>query len=112
MPKFEYEIQKGYRIRIEVTGFIETYALKFFKIYNYVKDYRGLRKIYTDIESDVFVICDEGYENKAVKWFSKFGEVKEITPVTIISPLIDISDMNIDIENCEILETTLKDNYI
>ena len=36
MIRFEHEIYKGYRIKVDIKGSIEEYALNFLEIYNTV----------------------------------------------------------------------------
>ncbi|MBE6008078.1 MAG: hypothetical protein E7235_02640, partial [Lachnospiraceae bacterium] len=108
MIHFEQKEYKGFRIKVEVTGFIEEYALKFYKIYNHVKNHSRFVKVYTDSEDNVVVVCDENYKDRALKWLSTYGEIIEVAPVTVIEPSVDAEVCGINEADHEITETEIK----
>ena len=108
MLHFDQREYEGYRIKVEVTGTIEDYALKFYKIYNHVSNHSRFVKIYTDIDANVVVVCDEAYKDRAVKWLASYGEITEVTPVTVVEPYVDAEKCGIDENDYEITITEIK----
>ncbi len=108
MLHFDHKEYEGFRIKVEVTGTIEDYALKFYKIYYHVSNHSRFVKIYTDIDDNVVVICDEAYKDRAIKWLSRYGDIIEVTPVTVVEPSVDAEACGIDENNYEIIQTEFK----
>ena len=108
MLNFDQQEYKGYRIKLEITGNLETCALTFFKVYKLVKYSSRFVKMYMDFEDNIVVVCDETYKDRAIKALSPYGEITEVSPVTVVESSVDAEKSGIDENAYEILQTEFK----
>lgn len=96
MIKFDHETYNGYRIKVDMKGTIEEYAINFLKIYNTVKSSPELKAVYNDYDNGVYVVCEEDSKESVEEWLSNFGTIEYTRPVTIISPWLEYDSEDLD----------------
>lgn len=105
MISFDHEIYKGYRIKVDIKGSIEEYAIKFLEIYNTAKSSPELKAVYNDYDNGVYIVCEENSRESIEVWLGAFGTVTHVTPVTIISPWLEYDSEDLDeLGDIEILQ--------
>lgn len=96
--KIQIEKIRAVRICVEVT---EDYANSFLTIFNNVREQPELLKVENDRENNIYVTVDAEHRAPGEIWLGKFGEIKEVIPLTAFRPVVDTYD---DSEEDELFE--------
>lgn len=88
----KYETMNAVRIGVNVEGTTEQYAVAFLAIYNNVKEYSELLKMYNDYNNGIYLVCETEAQNDTIRFLKQFGEITTITPVKAIQPYVNNRD--------------------
>ena len=104
--KITCESRKATRIKINVHGDVQDYAMSFLAIYNNVKASHDLLKMYNNYDNDIYVICETDVEDATKQFLEQFGTIESCEQVLVFAPYCDQLNYpdDIDIEFLDIEE--------
>lgn len=85
MVKWYHETEQAKKIKLEMKGDIQEYALNFLHIFNNAKNNTDMiYNISNDYENGVYITCPIKHVETVSKYIEQFGEIVEVYDIKIV----------------------------